>query len=153
MAQTFHPAIKKLARTHRLGTPEQLYTRHLVSLRLLFGISACFALFDIFYSILTLQSNANTSTVRGDPVGLVVVMQFFLAVLICFMGSGYFQPYYCRCTEGFLVLKRGDPPKLLHAVRWDDVTSTRRVPTVGEVYLLPGIITMRAQGMARTYGW
>src|SRR5262249_33485734 len=83
-------------------------------------------------------SNTNTSTLEGNPVLWVVAFQFIMAVLICLSVHGYFQPYYCRCTSGFLVLKRGDPPKLLHAVRWDDVTGTRRVSTVGG-----GILTTR----------
>lgn len=126
MAQTIHPAIKKLAHKHRLGTPEQLYT-HVVAIRLLFGLLAVFALLAIFFNLTLLTNTGNLrDPAYKDPVGFEVLLLFLIAIIIWGIVYTYLLPYYCRCTEGFLELKRGDSPKLIRAMHWDDVTSTRR---------------------------
>jgi hypothetical protein len=123
MAQTFPPAIKALAHQHRLGTPVQIYT-HVGSVRLLFWFLAFWVLVDLLFNI-DLLTYAGTS--KGPPVSLDVPFLVITALLI--WGFVYVRsfPDYCRCTEGFLAFKRGNPPKLVHPVRWDDVTSTRSV--------------------------
>lgn len=123
-ARGFPPAIEKLAHKHRLGTPEHLYT-HSGSVRLLFGFPAFWVLFDLLFSIALLS---NSGRLKEDLLFFEVILLGITA--LCFSAFWYVRsfPDYCRCTEGFLALKRGNPPKLLDAVRWDDVTSTRRVP-------------------------
>lgn len=128
MARGFHPAITELARKRRLGTPEQLYTRS-DSVLFLWGLVVILALLDLSGGLAFLA--ALFTNQRQINPGTVVVLELIgLGLLVlCIYGIRHARtlPYYCRCTEGFLELTRSNPPKVIQALRWDDVTSTRKV--------------------------
>ena len=127
MARTFHSAIEELARKRRLGTPEQLYT-HSGSVLLLWCFVAILALLDLLGNLAFFAALYTHQRLNAGGVVVLEVLGLGL-IALCLYSIRYVRslPHYCRCTEGFLELTPGDPPKVIHALRWDDVTSTRKV--------------------------
>jgi hypothetical protein len=128
MARGFPPAIEDLARKRQLGMPEQLYTP-LGLVVFLWGLLVILVLLDLFGALAFLVSLFTTQGHINPWSTLVLVVLGLGVTYLCFYGIRHVRsrhPYYCRCTEGFLELSPGDPPKVIHALRWEDVTSTRR---------------------------
>lgn len=122
MSQTFPPGITALAHKHRLGTPLECYTQ-LGIILLSSALLVIFVVSDILY-ILALLTHPSHFNPAQDVLWQALELGL-VGYCIYYIWSQY-STYFYLCTEGFLELKRGNPPTVKHALRWDEVRSTRR---------------------------
>lgn len=122
MAQRFPPGITALAHKHRLGTPLKRYTQ--LGMVLLF--SALLVIFVVVYISLTLNLLTHPPHLKLAQVVFSQVLSLGLIGFCIYFIRNQYSTYSYLCTEGFLELKRGNPPTVKHALRWDEVRSTRR---------------------------
>lgn len=121
MTQALPPGISALAHQHRLGTPLKCYTQS-GKILVLSALIVIFILSDVLYLLSILAHPANASLWQ---------VASWQAVELALMGFGIYtiwnlrSTYFYLCAAGFLELKRGNPPTVKHALRWDDVRGTR----------------------------
>ena len=122
MAQRFPPGITALARKHRLGTPLKRYNQ-LGMILLISPVPILFLGVDLFTILQSLLTNPSHFSLAAVALAQVVFLGF-AGYGIYHMWIQY-STYFYLCTEGFLEIKRGRPPTVKHALRWDYVRSTR----------------------------
>ena len=122
MTQELLPGISALAHEHRVGTPIKRYD-YSVLVVVAWVLIGIFLLSEILYLLAVLShpghfTPAQVINSQGPDLILFGVGIFSLWRLRA--------SYFYLCSAGFLELKRGKALTVKHALRWDDVRSTRR---------------------------